>query len=155
MSKLTHYFDLNVPKVEHHMVSESDALTITAQASAGEGETFLASKNGLSNHVAGFTPGEDKILVPLELIQELVAMDPGASVPFPKGPLPAENFVNTGSEEYLDEPSAYSDNISRIHYPIDGEGRLYFVTLGDKATPTCLLALDGKPTLAAADIEII
>lgn len=130
MSKLTHYFELNVPKVEHHMVSESDALTITAQASAGEGETFLASKNGASNHVAGFKTGEDKILVPLELIQEF-----NPSTTITKGTLPAEKYGDS------------ADQIEAL-----GERFLYWVS-GDEQHQ--MLTLDGNPSVVAADIEII
>ena len=139
MSKLTHYFDLNVPKVEHHLVSESDALTITAQASAGEGETFLASKHGASNHVAGFKTGEDKILVPLELLKEL-----NPATTFVKGPCPAAKYV---SDPMTDDAIFYVPS-GEVGYSYTNDG-------GDTYPRFPLIMLDGAPALAAADIEII
>lgn len=144
MSNITHLFDLNIESTEHHLISKSPNLTITAESAAGEANTFMASKYGAYNHVAGFETTVDKIKVPLEVIKEA---NPDTALV--KGPCPAAKYdadpVSDGFTTYKDAADA---------------GRYLRYTkepnLGE-AGEIILLTLDGDPapTLVAGDIEIV
>lgn len=141
MSQITHLFDLNIESTEHHLISKSPNLTITAQGTAGEADVFMASKYGEYNHVKGFETGKDKIKVPLDVIKEVFP-----TTAIVKGPLPAERFDD-------------DTNFDSIIYVTGGtaRGRLQYVAADSANTIVALLHLDGDPapTLAAGDIEIV
>lgn len=153
MSKTIYNFELKETSTEHHLISKSPNLIITTQGEAGVADVFMASKWGEYNHVAGFVSGEDKIQIPLAVIQDVVAATAGASLDIVKGALPAERFIET-SEENLRSNSTYNHQ-NQIVYTTDGGGKLYFVTCGDNCGVACLLTLDAKPALSAGDIEIV
>lgn len=130
MSKTIYNFELKETSTEHHLVSKSPNLIITTQGEAGAADVFMASKWGEYNHVAGFVSGEDKIQIPLALIQEL-----NPSTTIAKGTLPAAKYGDS------------ADQIEAL-----GDKLLYWVS-GDEQYQ--LLTLDGNPTVVAADIEIV
>ena len=140
MSNITHLFDLNIESTEHHLISKSPNLTITAESAPGEANTFMASKYGTYNHVAGFETTVDKIKVPLAVIQEFKA-----DTTFAKGACPAAKFQNSPDS---DDVLSFANNLLRYSWTEDG---------GDTYEMVELLTLDGDPapTLAAGDIEIV
>lgn len=138
MSNITHLFSLNIDATEHHLISTSPNLTITAQGTAGEAETFMASRYGEYNHVAGFETGSDTIKVPLDVIKEIKT-----DTTITAGELDSAKFA-TGT----DESAASADTL----YYNTTTGVLYY---SDGTDATALITLDGKPTLAASDIQIV
>lgn len=138
MSNITHIFKLNLDKTEHHLISADPNLIITAQGTAGEANTYMASEWGESNHVQGFVSGTDKIKVPLDTITAL-----NASTALIAGELDASELTSG-----TDQTAATADTM----YYNTASGLLYY---SDGTTATALLTLDGKPTLAASDIEIV
>lgn len=138
MSNITHLFSLNIDATEHHLISTSPNLTITAQGTAGEAEAFMASRYGEYNHVAGFETGSDTIKVPLDVITAL-----NASTALTAGELDASKLTSG-----TDQTAATADTL----YYNTTTGVLYY---SDGTDATALITLDGKPTLAASDIQIV
>ena len=143
MSKTIYNFELKETSTEHHLISRSPNLIITTQGEAGVADVFMASKWGEYNHVAGFVSGEDKIQIPLAVIQEICAKW-SLTTTLTKGPLPAEMFSDAGDTIFW-----YASE-NQLQYVPNSVGT------GDIAHVT-VLTLDGTPapTVAATDIEIV
>ena len=142
MSNVTHIFELN--GAEHHLVSASPGLIITAQGEPGAKNVFMASKWGEYNHVANFVSGTDKIKIPLDTIKEICTEQGATATALTKGALPAEKFSDMGDTMFWNSAG------NQLLYMPAGIGT------GD-IHPVCILVLDGTPapTLVAADIEIV
>ena len=142
MSNITHLFNVNVEATEHYIISTSPNLIITAESAPGEANSFMASKWGEYNHVKGFETTVDKIKIPLDTIKEA---NPATALV--KGPCPAAKY----------DADPVSDGFTTFKDAADAGKYLRYTkepNLGESGE-IILLTLDGNPTLAAADIEIV
>lgn len=144
MSKTIYNFELKETSTEHHLISKSPNLIITTQGEAGVADVFMASKWGEYNHVAGFVSGEDKIQIPLAVIQAICTEQGATATALTKGELPAAKFSDEGDTIFWNSAG------NQLLYMPAGIGT------GD-IHPVCILTLDGTPgpTVAATDIEIV
>ena len=119
------------PAESDYLVSTDPNVIVTHEFTAGKEDIAIAALPGMSNVIRGFVSGEDKIHVPLALIQGL-----NAETTMAAGPLPSGKFGTTAGADML----LYTGGA--LSY-CDGEG-----------TATAILTLANAPALAAGDMTI-